>query len=275
MEVTSIFPKRLKELRGSKKLTEVSKDLGVTRVTLGYYESGERKPDIEILYKIADYYHVSSDYLLGLSNTKSLDSSVKELSGKTGLSETSINFLMNAVKETSRIPEDNFDTMPALYDIYLKTINLLLEECEPGDDRSILDLLSLYLFSSFTHYYTSKNVEYESLYCLSSELELWDANIGIELPFTKETFSRALLIALQDTLTITRQNIQEHIDFKRITPRGEDNTDDWPIEMLMEQIAFQKVLSKGNANFDKKFLEKMQKSLDKKIKSVQNTDGAE
>lgn len=36
---------------------------------MGYYEKGERKPDIEILYKIADFYQVSADYLIDGRNS--------------------------------------------------------------------------------------------------------------------------------------------------------------------------------------------------------------
>lgn len=93
MDVTSIFKQRLKELRGNKTLQEVADSLDITRVSLGYYEKGERKPDIEILYKIADYYKVSVDYLLGWSETKSRDIDIQGIVEKTGLSESVINKL--------------------------------------------------------------------------------------------------------------------------------------------------------------------------------------
>lgn len=58
-----IFRERLKALRGEARLQDVAKDIGISRASLGYYENGDRKPDIEILMKLADYYHVSCDYL--------------------------------------------------------------------------------------------------------------------------------------------------------------------------------------------------------------------
>lgn len=85
--VTLIFASRIKELRGTKTLQEVANEIGITRVALGYYEKGERKPDIEILHRIATYYQVSCDYLLGLSDVKTPDISIKEICQKTGLSE--------------------------------------------------------------------------------------------------------------------------------------------------------------------------------------------
>lgn len=62
----SEFSDRLKELRGNRSLQEVADAIGISRVSLGYYETGSRKPDIEMLYKICKYYNVSSDYLIGI-----------------------------------------------------------------------------------------------------------------------------------------------------------------------------------------------------------------
>ncbi len=89
-DVTKVFSDRLKELRGERTLQEVANAIGITRVAMGYYEKGERKPDIEVLYKIANFYGVSSDYLIGLSNIQTLDIDVQSISSKTGLSEKAI-----------------------------------------------------------------------------------------------------------------------------------------------------------------------------------------
>lgn len=88
-----IFRERLKELRGNSRLQDVAKDIGISRASLGYYENGDRKPDIEILMKLADYYHVSSDYLLGISDVKRADITTQGMVLKTGLSENVINRL--------------------------------------------------------------------------------------------------------------------------------------------------------------------------------------
>ena len=76
------FSKRLRELRGEKTLQEVADGVGITRVAMGYYEKGERKPDSEILFKIAKYYNVSADYLLGLSDVKTPDTTIRDISEK-------------------------------------------------------------------------------------------------------------------------------------------------------------------------------------------------
>ena len=61
------FATRLRHLREEKNLrqADVAIDLNVTRQTISKYERSEREPDFYMLCKIADYYKVSIDYLLG------------------------------------------------------------------------------------------------------------------------------------------------------------------------------------------------------------------
>lgn len=62
-----MFSDRLKYLRSTEDLTQrdLANKLGITSGAVGMYESGKRFPDNAILNKIADYFHVSTDYLLG------------------------------------------------------------------------------------------------------------------------------------------------------------------------------------------------------------------
>lgn len=54
-------------MRATKGLTqdELSKQLNISRSTIGMYEKGAREPDFETLELIADYFNVDTDYLLG------------------------------------------------------------------------------------------------------------------------------------------------------------------------------------------------------------------
>lgn len=63
------FRSILKSLRTSQGLTqdELSRNLRISRSTIGMYESGAREPDFETLELIADYFNVDTDYLLGRS----------------------------------------------------------------------------------------------------------------------------------------------------------------------------------------------------------------
>lgn len=69
--------KLLRKLRESKKLTQadVASALQIGRSTYTKYESGKSKPVSEMLIKIADYFGVSIDYLLGRSNIQNFNKS--------------------------------------------------------------------------------------------------------------------------------------------------------------------------------------------------------
>lgn len=59
--------KRLKELRAGKELTqtEIAKIIGLEYYIIGNWETGRSKPTLEDLCKLADFYQVSTDYILG------------------------------------------------------------------------------------------------------------------------------------------------------------------------------------------------------------------
>ena len=58
---------KLKELRKEKKKTqeEIASVLNLSTAAYGRYEVGNREPTLETLIKLADYYSVSLDYLVG------------------------------------------------------------------------------------------------------------------------------------------------------------------------------------------------------------------
>ncbi|WP_312097162.1 helix-turn-helix transcriptional regulator [Niallia sp.] len=66
------FPERLRYLRKSAKISQqtLGDAMNVTKVSISGYETGNRKPDTDTLQKLADYFEVSTDYLLGRSETK-------------------------------------------------------------------------------------------------------------------------------------------------------------------------------------------------------------
>lgn len=58
---------RLKKLRKMKKISQLklAMDLNMNQNTISRYENLEREADYETLIKLADYFGVSIDYLLG------------------------------------------------------------------------------------------------------------------------------------------------------------------------------------------------------------------
>ncbi|OZB97653.1 hypothetical protein CJP46_00295 [Paenibacillus sp. XY044] len=61
------YGNRISELREQKGLTQeaLSITLGISRAALSHYEKNRRKPDFDTLSRLADYFQVSVDYLLG------------------------------------------------------------------------------------------------------------------------------------------------------------------------------------------------------------------
>lgn len=57
----------LKQLREQTNMTqaEIARELGFSRQTYSNYEANRRQPDPEVLKKLADYFNVSVDYLIG------------------------------------------------------------------------------------------------------------------------------------------------------------------------------------------------------------------
>lgn len=68
----STLGKRIKKLRERRKLTQVdaAKVFGLTNTQLSRYESDVHSPDPELLKRFADFYEVSSDWLLGRTNNE-------------------------------------------------------------------------------------------------------------------------------------------------------------------------------------------------------------
>ena len=58
---------RLQELRKKKGITQLrlATELNTTQNTINRYETGEHEPGIAELIKLADYFNVSVDYLIG------------------------------------------------------------------------------------------------------------------------------------------------------------------------------------------------------------------
>ena len=72
--VQEVLAVRLKELRKEKGLSQmqVATYCDITEKAYQNYELKTREPRLEILVRIADFYGVSVDYILGRTNVKEL-----------------------------------------------------------------------------------------------------------------------------------------------------------------------------------------------------------
>lgn len=87
------FTKRFRELRGKRDNTEFAKFLGISRQTVGFYYNGDRIPDARMLKQIAEKCGVSTDYLLGLTDTQSTNADARAAVEYTKLPERAVNLI--------------------------------------------------------------------------------------------------------------------------------------------------------------------------------------
>lgn len=80
------------------KRAELAKYLGVSDAAIGQYYNGETLPTMEKLMKLADFFQVSTDYLLGRTDIKSVDLTEKAICKYTGLTEKALFAITNMHK---------------------------------------------------------------------------------------------------------------------------------------------------------------------------------
>lgn len=66
----SEFSGRLRRLRERRRIDQktLGECCGLSKNIIGMYEQGEKEPSLKTLIKIADFFEVSTDYLLGRKN---------------------------------------------------------------------------------------------------------------------------------------------------------------------------------------------------------------
>lgn len=88
-----MFAERIKELRTSLGMNQIQfgRKLCVTKQCISNWENDNIMPSIDMLMRIAATFSVSSDYLLGLENQRTLD--------VTGLTNEQILHIQNVVND--------------------------------------------------------------------------------------------------------------------------------------------------------------------------------
>ena len=121
----SEFPKRLRYLMESENITQdaLAENLGLSRQSIAQWKDGKTKPDIYYLDKVADFFKVSTDYLLGRTEDFIGNADVMAVEKRLGLSPISqevLGLLSQSQIKTSR--GESFE-----YTGGLDVLNLLLE----------------------------------------------------------------------------------------------------------------------------------------------------
>lgn len=85
------FSSKLKSLRTENNMTQqyVAEQLNVSRSTIAGYETKDRQPSHEGLTALADFFHVTVDYLLDIASLSSADApcSIREANEKELISQ--------------------------------------------------------------------------------------------------------------------------------------------------------------------------------------------
>ena len=96
---------RLEELRRNRNLSqlELARRMNMTQQRISAYEKGKREPDIETIKQFADFFGVSTDYLLGKSDERnpeepSSDIDMAFYDGYKGLNDTNKEIAKNIIE---------------------------------------------------------------------------------------------------------------------------------------------------------------------------------
>ena len=147
-----ILKSRLNELMGNRSATRFAEDLGLSRQTVGFYLNGDRIPDAATLIQICQKCNVSSDWLLGLSDVKKPDMSIKATCAFTGLSEKAVNYLRTMCLLHESMPSDN----------RIAILSEMLER-KPFDDMLAKCARYIYLMSMDTSVRYQTTAEYSAI----------------------------------------------------------------------------------------------------------------
>ena len=145
---------KLKELRNKRNLTsdELCKKLNIKPGSYRNYERNDRKPDYDTLIKLAKFYHVTTDYLLGLEEQKN------------PLAEINVNVNDKSFIETyKQFP----DWMKQVFIEVMQKLTEAAQSENPVDDTEIktfiFDMLSIHKASAGAGYDLDDGDQWQSI----------------------------------------------------------------------------------------------------------------
>lgn len=102
MSTSNAIPPRLREMMSASKTVqhELADAIGVTRTVVANWLNNRSRLSVENLSKIARYFGVTTDYLLGLTDVKRPeDADLRAVCEYTGLSCEAVEVIVNCYKE--------------------------------------------------------------------------------------------------------------------------------------------------------------------------------
>lgn len=118
----SKFAVKLSQLRKERGISQkkAATDLGISQALLSHYEKGIRECGLDFVIRCSEYYGVTTDYLLGVSDSRNgID--LSGLSADEDTQEFSISTLINATQSLLRLLPAGTDskTMNYVYNYYI------------------------------------------------------------------------------------------------------------------------------------------------------------
>lgn len=132
------FPRIVTLLRKERGLSQkqAALELGVSQALLSHYEKGIRECGLDFVVKIADYYDVSCDYLLGRTVERSYASdSTKDIKAKTASQSGDETAKTNALIAMNK-------------KLILNSLNIIFDVLEQTDNKGISSEVSSYFMVS-------------------------------------------------------------------------------------------------------------------------------
>ena len=200
-----VFADRLSDLitESGKTLRQIASEIGISYPTLSTYQNGIQKANIEALAKIANYFNVSADYLLGLSDAPTTDKTAAAAVDYTGLAPDTVKFLhtMHSVLGS---------------DMFARAVDFLVEDAaarQPGDNYTSL----LWMLNFFLRLDASDN---KQVYVMnaSGDIKPFDSQGGRrgirsdEIAFDGDMSDAVALAAIAQKITAMKRKRQQEKD---------------------------------------------------------------
>lgn len=137
MRKSLVFPERLRKLIASANVTQkqLANAVGVKPQSISQYLDGASCPSYAVLIAIADFFHVSTDYLVGRSDVSTDDMSIAAIGKALGISEKAVSVIAQNSKVVDRLLSHD------LSDRFIGTITNY-HDCTVGKTTDVYRLLA-------------------------------------------------------------------------------------------------------------------------------------
>lgn len=198
----SAFATRLRKLIEENNISknQLSEEIGVSRQAISQYCDGSTIPNADKLLKIAEFFNVSLDYLVGRTENFTTDDKLRFVCDYTGLNQNTVEYLREAIQHSKAhellgVDSDFIYNLP-------KMINLMF-----SDEHFVK------MFCSNFINYIDEDANKERFYYIYSQ-----GNIPLGLDFTN-----LYLMGMQQQLKAFKDNYLEKQHQTRTKQEGTNN----------------------------------------------------